>query len=79
MDIQTYQNISTQLLKKHYGLELNDTELSDESLVQSLIDDDVRPYAYINEMAQDFFIDRVDICWNFGKPLTQLDEQACVK
>jgi hypothetical protein len=58
--IKQYKAISEVLLKKYFGLELNDTRLCEDDYVKVLTDSGSEPFEYINEIAEDFSFDRID-------------------
>ena len=78
MNTQLFQQIAQFLLKKHYGLELNDTRLSEPDYVAIVVGNSTRPFEYLNEHAEDCDLDRVDLDGPWGipsqRPLTQRDE-----
>ncbi len=74
--IKQYQAISEVLLKKYYGLELNDTRLCEDDYVKALADSGSEPFEYINEIADDFGFDRID--GNFSSSINKADQDKAV-
>jgi len=62
--VKEFMAISEQLLSRHYGLGLNDTRLCEEDYVKVLVSQDTQPFEYINEIAEDFSLDRIDVMGN---------------
>jgi len=62
--VKEFMAISEQLLSRHYGLGLNDTRLCEEDYVKVLVSQDTQPFEYINEIAEDFGLDRIDVMGN---------------
>lgn len=83
MTVQRFQQIAASLLHRHYGLELKDTHLWDESLVAQCIAQGFRPYEVLNEHAQEADLDRIDKEGFYGLPykaaLTEQDEAIAAK
>lgn len=82
MDVKRFQEIAAVLLKKHYGLELNDTELHDDNIVRQYIEQGFRPYQVIAEHADESDLDRIDLDGGYGvpskAPITEEDENLAV-
>lgn len=84
MKIKRFQEIAEALLKKHYGLELNDTILHTDEVVADCIKQGYRPYQVVDEHA-DFYaeyhgIDRISKdgrSWPVS--LTPADEDAVIQ
>lgn len=66
--VQQFQQVSAILLKKHYGLDLNDTELWDTNIVQQCIEQRLRPYQVIVEHAHEADLHRIDQAGFYGVP-----------
>jgi len=66
--VQQFQQVSAILLKKHYGLELNDTELWDTDIVRQCIEQRLRPYQIIVEHANEADLHRIDQAGFYGVP-----------
>lgn len=83
MDIHQFQRCAAQLLKKHYGLALNDTHLCDEAFVTECVSRGWRPFQVIAEHAEDADLVRVDLQGDYGvaskAPITAADELAALK
>lgn len=79
MSVKCFQAIAAALLKKHYGLELNDTHLHDEEVVAECIKQGYRPYQVVAEHAEEADLYRID-CFDYGVPsktaITAADEDA---
>ncbi len=74
--VKDFMAISEQLLSRHYGLGLNDTRLCEEEYVKVLVSADTQPFEYINEIAEDFGLDRIDIMVN--NPLLKIDQDKAI-
>lgn len=83
MTVQRFQQIVAVLLQRHYGLELNDTNLWDERIVALLIAQGLRPYQVVNVHAEEADLDRIDKEGFYGVPskaaLTEQDEVSAAK
>lgn len=64
-----WQTLLTRLLKQHYGLTLNDTPFSDESVIQEYIDASVTLIDAVN-----FLVERYDLVRIDQKGLTSQDQ-----
>lgn len=60
MNVTLFQGIASVLLEKHYGLDLNDTHLWDESIVAECINQGFRPYQVVAEHAEEADLGRID-------------------
>ncbi|MYM92686.1 TA system toxin CbtA family protein [Duganella vulcania] len=82
MTVQRFQAIATELLTKHYGLALNDTQLCEDHVVQQCIGQGYLPYQVVTEHAQEADLDRIDKSAGYGvaskAPLTASDEQDAI-
>ena len=80
MTVERFQKVSARLLVKHYGLQLNDTMLHDEMIVQHCVNQGFRPYQVIAEHANEADLARVDLQGPYGVPskdaITAADEDA---
>lgn len=80
MTVARFQQIAARLLAKHYGLQLNDTFLDDEMIVQDCVNQRLRPYQVIVEHAYEADLVRVDLQGPYGVPskdaITAADEEA---
>lgn len=75
MNVQLFQKIATQLLLTHYGLTLNDTRLGEADYVETLLaGESTRPFEYLNEIAEEFRLDRIDAGFDMGRALVAADE-----
>ena len=75
MDVTRYQQIADALLKRHYSIGIIDTDLSDLAVVQPLAAENYPPYLYINEIADDFALDRSDgNMWSSSAHINQADQ-----
>lgn len=76
--VEQFQQVAQLMLEKHYGLSLNDTQLTQESYVRALVQSKVAVHEYLNEHALDCDLDRVDDVGAWGIPskaaLTKADE-----
>lgn len=66
MNIQLFQKVAEYLLQAHFGVALNDTRLSEVEYVKLLVEGDVRPFAYLNQHAEERGLDRVDLTESCG-------------
>lgn len=82
MNVTLFQDISSVLLEKHYGLELNDTHLWDTSIVAECIKQGFRPYQVVAEHAEEADLGRIDKM-DYGVPskaaITADDEAAALE
>lgn len=82
MEVNQFQQVSERLLKKHYGLTLNDTHLYDEKIVQECINQGYRPFQVVAEHAEEADLDRIDKEGFYGvpskAPITAEDEAAAL-
>lgn len=81
MDTKRFQEISAALLKKHWGLNLSDTNLHNSEVVSDCIKNGYRPYFVVAEHA-DFYadfhgIDRIKRAWPVS--LIPADEDAVIQ
>lgn len=68
--IREYQTIAVYLLKKHFGLTLNDTNLHDDAVVQELVELNVPVFEAINQLVEKYHLDRIDQnAWSPRSPL----------
>jgi hypothetical protein len=81
MNVTGFQAIAAALLKTHYGLDLNDTHLWDESIVAECIAQGFLPYQVVAEHAAEADLERIDKS-DYGVPskaaLTAADEAAAI-
>lgn len=56
-----WQTVAGALLNRHYGLTLNDTDLCEEVCVIALQEAGLRPYEAINDLAEKFDLERIDV------------------
>ncbi|SQC20581.1 toxin of the YpjF-YfjZ toxin-antitoxin system [Klebsiella pneumoniae] len=56
-----WQTVAGALLSRHYGLTLNDTALCEEVCVITLQEAGLRPYEAINDLAEKFDLERIDV------------------
>lgn len=56
-----WQTVADVLLSQHYGLTLNDTDLCEEVCVIALQEAGLRPYEAINDLAEKYGLERIDI------------------
>lgn len=82
MSVKCFQAIAAALLKKHYGLELNDTHLHDEEVVAECIKQGYRPYQVVAEHAEEADLYRIDCFGFYGVPskkaITAADETGAL-
>ena len=78
ISVNLYQKIASQLLQTAFGLDLNDSRLSEEKVVALCIAHGVRPYQELNEHAREADLVRTDLPEVWGVPvaadLTAADE-----
>lgn len=74
--VKEFMAISQQLLSRHYGLGLNDTRLCEEDYVKVLVSHDTQPFEYINEIAEDFGLDRIDVMGS--QPLSKKQQDKVI-
>lgn len=78
MEIPTFKKVAEALLRKHYGLQLNDTALSDDGVVRLLLDRNFRPFEVVVSIADDVELVRIDVEGPYGtrssQPITADDE-----
>lgn len=56
-----WKTVAGALLSRHYGLTLNDTDLCEEVCVIALQEAGLRPYEAINDLAEKFDLERIDV------------------
>lgn len=70
-----YQLIADYLLKKHFGLTLNDTDLHDNAVVQQLVESNIPVYEVINQLVEKYQLDRIDQnYWSSACPLLAMKD-----
>lgn len=83
MNVKVFQQITDSLLRKHYGIEINDTVISDDRVAEQAIEKKICPHQAVSELADEGGFNRIDIQWGFGIParaaLTEKDEIAAYK
>lgn len=68
--VREYQTIAAYLLKKHFGLTLNDTNLHDDAVVQERVELDMPVFEVINQLVEKYHLDRIDQnVWSPRSPL----------
>jgi hypothetical protein len=70
MNTQYFQQIAQELLNCHYGINLNDTDLSEPQNVQLAIDEGLKPYQVVGNHAETHSLVRVDKTSFYGVPST---------
>lgn len=60
MNVELFQRIADYMLKKHYGITLDDTYLHKKRIVAECINQGFRPYQVLNEHADESDIVRID-------------------
>lgn len=82
MNVQEFQTISAILLKKHYGICLDDTRISDVKFVIQCISQGWQPFEVIAEHAEDTDLVRIDVDGFYGVPsmmaITIEDQEAAL-
>lgn len=58
--VAVWQMLLTRLLKKHYGLTLNDTPFSDETVIQEHIDAGITLVNAVNFLVEEYELVRID-------------------
>ena len=54
-----YAKVVNRLLEQHYGVSIDDTNMSDDFVISQAIDDDTLPYELINEWAEECGAERM--------------------
>ena len=73
-----YSQIVEGLLKKFYGVELNDTYLDDSFVIAQAIDDEMHPYEIVNEWANECGATKLSSSSWFESSLSLNDERTIV-
>lgn len=75
MNISLFKRIAKHMLRKHYGLAIEDTHFSVDAVVQRELAFNIRPFEALNEYAEDYRLELIDKP-TFGKSsiLTLTDE-----
>lgn len=80
MTVEMFQKIADVMLRKHFGLSLNDTDLAESDYVEILLGNETRPFEYLNELADDLLLTRIDLIGqSYGgdtPPLAAADEDS---
>lgn len=71
MNTQYFQQVAQELLNRHYGINLNDTDLSELQNVQYAIDEGLKPYQAVVNYAEARSLVRVDKTGFYGVPSTE--------
>lgn len=83
LNVEQYQEVASVLLRKHYGITLNDTDLCEETVVRQYVKQGARPFEVIAEHADDVGMVRVDKEGFYGIPstseITAEDEEAALR
>ncbi|MES2127133.1 MAG: hypothetical protein V4463_07670 [Pseudomonadota bacterium] len=78
MTAELFKQISAQLLKNCYGLELADIGFDDDARIAMFVRAGLRPYMVVSEEAEDCDLHRIDLVGWWGipskAPLTAKDE-----
>ena len=81
MNVELFKKISDSLLRTHYCMDLADTDLCEDQIVQACIENKERPYEVVNELAQRLDLDRYhhnNVFGNSKQPLTENDEARAI-
>lgn len=77
-----FMKIANVLLRKHYGIQLNDTDMCETSTVVALMERGVRPYKAVSDWAEETDLGRMDKEGFYGTPsrdvITEADELAAI-
>lgn len=68
MEIKEFKAVANKLLSTHYAIGINDTLLSDDTVVKSYIESQTRPYQAVNDWAEEVDLHRTDIQGAWGVP-----------
>lgn len=83
MNIHLFQALADQLLRTHFGIDIRDTNLTEEVVVEACISGGQRPYAAVDEHAVAYELyrtDQPDACWGLcTTPLTDLEERKAMQ
>jgi len=78
MNIHLFQVLADQLLRTHFGIDIRDTNLTEEEAVEAWIAGGQRPHNAVDEHAEAYELYRTDqpnTCWGLcTTPLTELEE-----
>lgn len=77
MTAKQYQRISSELLGRHFGLEINDLDLAEDGVIKELINQSVQPFEAINRLADKFDLERFD--GKIAMPLVLSDQDFAQK
>jgi hypothetical protein len=61
MNVLLFKQIATHMLQKHYGINLTETHFVQDTVVQRELAFNIRPFVALNEFAEDFHHERIDI------------------
>lgn len=70
MEIKEFKAVAHKLLNLHYGIDLSDTMLINDSIVSSYIASESRPYQAVNDWADEVELERTDVQGPWGTPVT---------
>lgn len=75
-----YAKVVNRLLEQHYGVSIDDTNMSDDFVISQAIDDDTLPYELINEWAEECGAERMSVNHYLGTStnLTLNDQQKII-
>lgn len=79
MNQEVYAQVVDTLFRRHYGISINDTLLSEERYLRECMEHGQKPYEAVNEVANKWDLDRID--GRYGerrRPLTPNDERAAM-
>lgn len=81
--VMRFQKIANALLEKHYGIQINDTDMCENSAVTHYIAEGVKPFQAIVCWANEFDLGRIDKEGFYGtlskEEITEEDELAAIK
>ena len=83
MEIKEFKAVVNKLLSVHYAIGINDTPLSDDTVVKSYIESQTRPYQAVNDWAEEVDLHRTDIQGAWGvqenRPLLAEQEDRAIE
>lgn len=83
LEIKEFKAVVNKLLSVHYAIGINDTPLSDDTVVASYIESQTRPYQAVNDWAEEADLYRTDIQGAWGvpenRPLLAEQEEMAIK
>ena len=68
LEIKEFKAVANKLFNLHYGIDVSDTMLINDSVVASYIASETRPYQAVNDWADEVDLERTDIQGIWGMP-----------